>query len=563
MTPPLLNVVTDKAMADLFAVKVGSEVRWDAVNTVWRTYDGIAWRVDRRGHVRELAKNVVTDAAKAALDANDPELARKMLAWHRQQGLSAILELAKSVPGIPALPEDFDRDGWLLNTLTHTVDLRTGVPRPHNPADLLTKVCPAAYDPQAKCPRWLAFLDRIFASNTALIASVQRIVGYTLVGAVLEHAFIVFWGTGANGKTTLTHVLLRLAGDYGMAVRPEVFLDHDADPQGFALADLPGVRVIVGSEISPGRRKLNESLVKSMTGRDRIRASHKYGRPFEFEPVFKPILATNHKPVIEGQDHAIWRRLKLVPFTVTIPESEQDAGLPDKLVEELPGILNWALKGCHEWQHIGLAFPEEVTQATANYRAEQDILGDWIEARCVIQPDIADEIAGLYADYAGWCQDHSETPVKMKRFAGALDDKGFVSVKGAKGKRRRRGIAVASVSETGGASPEVAHPQSCLSESLAPTRVSDFLKSGPDAPPAPPAADPDQVMARVRAALDKEYGPDGAGDGGRSPAEFGRPKVVGWHCPRGGHQHAELWREGPGAPWHCRACRTEAVEGAL
>jgi len=440
MTAPLLNIITDVGMADLFADRIHKKARWDPVNKMWRSYYDGAWRVDHRGHVRELAKETVKEAAGAALEAGDAELAKKILAWHRHQGLSAMLELVKSVEGIPALPQEFDRDGWLLNTLTHTVDLRTGMARAHDPADLLTKTCPAVYDPNAQCPRWQAFLDRIFASNQNVISLLQRIFGMALTGVIREHVFLVFWGTGANGKSTLLHVLLRLVGDYGAAVQPEVFVDRDSDPQGFALADLPGVRVVVAVETKQNR-KLNEPLVKFTTGRDRIRVARKYGQPFEFEPVFKPILATNHKPVIEGQDHAIWRRVKLVPFEVTIPDHEQDPELPDKLLEELPGILNWALAGCYEWQSNGLAFPDEVTQATADYRAEQDVLADWIAARCVVRPDVSDEVAGLYSDYVAWCQDNTDQPISKRRFAQALDDHGFTPVRLHRNTvRGRRGI---------------------------------------------------------------------------------------------------------------------------
>jgi len=503
MRQPPLGVVTDKAMADLFAEKARDRVRWDPISGRWLAYDGNAWRPDHRGYVLELAKQIVIEGVNCAVEEGDSDLALKLLAFHRAKNLSAMLKLSQSVPGVPALPEEFDRNGWLFNTQSHTIDLRTGAPRPHDPADMLTKVCGTGYDPAATCPVWLSFLHRIFGGDQALIGLMKRIFGYSLVGAVREHVFIVLWGTGANGKTTLTHVLLKLVGDYGMAVRPEIFLDGEGDPQGFGLADLPGVRVIVGSEISPGRRKLNESLVKSLTGRDRIRAAHKYGRPFEFEPVFKPILATNHKPAIEGQDHAIWRRMKLVPFSVTISDAEQDTELPDKLAGELPGIMNWALEGCYEWQQKGLEFPNEVTQATAEYRAEQDELGGWIEACCVIRSDVTDEVGALYADYAGWCRDHTETPISMKRFGAALDDKGIVSERGAKGKRRRRGVrrlSVTPVSEAGDASLGVTHPQSYSPESPIRAREGDLPESGSRCvtrhPPEIPWAEVDEALGK-------------------------------------------------------------------
>jgi putative DNA primase/helicase len=439
-SPHVFGKWTDTSVAELWAKRVGQRFRYEPVNRLWREHDGIRYRIDHRGAAVESLKTTISEAAKAAIDTGDSTLAREVLAWHKMPRLMAALKLAESIPGVPVLPHELDADPWLLNTESHTIDLRTGQARDHSPADLITKVCPTVYDPDATCPRWLAFLGRIFGGSEALIGLMQRIFGACLAGVTRENVFLVFHGGGSNGKTVLITVLLRLSGDYGLSIRPEVFLDRESDPQGFGLADLPGVRVVTAAET---RRdgKLNEALVKTTTGRDRLRVAHKFGQFFEFTPVFTPILVTNHRPTIEGQDHAIWRRVKLVPFNVTIPDHEQDHGLADRLMGELPGILNWALDGCLAWQREGFGFPDEVIQATADYRAEQDVLGDWLEARCVVRPDVEDEFGGLYADYVGFSGDRNEQPVNQTRFRMSLDERGFAPVKRSKGVRHRRGIA--------------------------------------------------------------------------------------------------------------------------
>ncbi|MGH7378091.1 MAG: DNA primase family protein, partial [Candidatus Methylomirabilales bacterium] len=237
--------------------------------------------------------------------------------------IRAMLSLAESEPGVPVEPGAFDADPWLFNCLSGTLDLRTGELRPHRREDLLTKLAPVDYDPGAKAPTWTAFLDHIMAGNREVIEYLQRAVGHALTGDVREQVLQFLHGTGANGKTTFLNAILDAVGDYGKQAAPELLTIKYGTEHPTGLADLRGCRFVASIEVEEGKR-LAEVLVKQLTGGDRLKARFMRENFFEFTPTHKIFLAVNHKPVIRGTDHAIWRRIRLVPFTVTIPDAEQD-----------------------------------------------------------------------------------------------------------------------------------------------------------------------------------------------------------------------------------------------
>lgn len=316
--------------------------------------------------------------------------------------------------------EQFDADPWLLNVANGTIDLRTGELREHRREDLLTKLCPVPFDPDATCPTFEGFLDRILP-DPEVHAFVQRAVGYALTGSTREQVLFILWGGGANGKTTLVEALLAVLGDYGLmtptdtiAARRETSIPND-------VARLRGARFVGAIETDENRR-LAEARVKQLTGSDTISARHMRAEWFDFKMSGKLFLATNHKPVIRGTDYAIWRRIRLVPFTITIPDDEKDGALPDKLLAEAPGILRWAVDGCAAWQHEGLGAPEAVSVATDDYRTEQDVLGEFIRDCCSTHPDASCTAAELYDAFADW---HGGRPMNKKTFGLRLQERGF------------------------------------------------------------------------------------------------------------------------------------------
>jgi putative DNA primase/helicase len=333
--------------------------------------------------------------------------------------------VAASEPGIPILPGQLDADPFLLNVRNGTLDLRTGQLREHRREDYLTKLVPVEYDLAASCPNWGRFLQRIMDGNADLIAYLRRVIGYALTGDVTEQCLWFLHGEGQNGKSTFLGTILALTGDYGIQAVPELLMQRVHDQHPTERADLFGRRFVATIETDEGKR-MAESLMKQMTGGDQIRARWMKKDFFEFSPAHKLFLAANHKPTVRGTDFAVWRRIKLVPFTVTIPDDEKDKQLPAKLKAELPGILTWAVRGCLEWRRNGLGEPDEVRQATADYQAEQDTLTGFIQECCFRHQEARCKASALFSAYQEWSGDKFMTP---KAFGMKVKAKGYESSK--------------------------------------------------------------------------------------------------------------------------------------
>lgn len=393
----------------------------------WLIWDSRRWEIDQTGEIERRAKAMVLGIYQEA--ANAPEHLRPMLAKHAIASQSAAkiaasIKLAESEASIRLVAGSFDAHDWLLTCQNGTLDLRTGKLRTPDRTDLLTRAITTAYDPRAQCPQFLAFLDRIFAGNAEMIGYMQRVIGYALTGSTGAQCMFVLYGSGANGKSVLLNVLRALLGDYARNAAPETFLLQKQERIRSDLARLAGCRAVLTVELDEGRR-LSEALVKQMTGGDPITARFLNKNEFEFTPRFKVLMATNHKPVIRGTDYAIWRRIRLIPFTVTIPEAERDTQLTDRLITELPGILAWAIQGCLAWQQSGLQEPAEVLDATSAYRSEMDLIGQFLDDTCVTDPRSRVGCGELYTAYARWCEESGERPLTQRAFGARMTERGF------------------------------------------------------------------------------------------------------------------------------------------
>lgn len=420
--------LNDLGAAERFVAAHGARLRYVHPWQRWLVYDGAHWRPDDSGEPERLHKELLHDVQAAAVNVRDEKRRNAILRYALASGsaghVRSVLELARSEAGIPVQPDELDADPFALNVANGTLDLRKGELRPHDRADLITKLAAVVYDPGATAPRFTEFLDRIFAGDADTIAFVGRYVGYSLTGSTAEQKLAILWGTGQNGKSTLLATLRALLGDYGQQAPAETFLERRGDGIPNDLARMRGARMVVAAEVGEGRR-LNEALVKQMTGGEPITARFMRGEYFEFVPAFTPWLATNHKPEIRGVDLAIWRRVRLVPFTVTIPEDERDNALAAKLRAELPGILNWALAGCLAWQRDGLGSSAAIDAATADYRDESDILGGFITDCCVTGDGIKAKAGDLYARYGYWATANGVEAVKQQAFGRRLADRGY------------------------------------------------------------------------------------------------------------------------------------------
>jgi putative DNA primase/helicase len=342
-----------------------------------------------------------------------------------KNNLQAMVDLASSQEGVAVTPGEFDANPFLLNCLNGTLDLRTGELKRHNRSDLIMKLAPVEYDRQARCPTWLKFLDRILGGDQNLIQFVQKVFGYALTGDVTEKAFFVFHGEGNNGKTTLLETVRRMMGDYAGVMDVDVLMQKSTDAaKERAHADLVGKRFVTCSETDQGQR-LHEARIKLMTGMGKLQGRKIYGSPFEFDPAFKLFMDANHKPEIRGTDNAIWSRVRLVPFNVSIPKEERDKNLGNKLKAELPGILAWAVEGCLRWREEGLGEPAAVASAVEQYRQEMDLVADFLTDCCVLGGEFRESFTALYDAFVAWCETLGEAPMSQRAFATNLDGKGF------------------------------------------------------------------------------------------------------------------------------------------
>jgi putative DNA primase/helicase len=420
--------LTDLANARRFAQEHHQNLRFVARSRQWLVWDGKRWRPDDMGEVSSRAKATVRGlftTAAALTDSGEREKRMRFaLSAQSAKRIAGMIDLAKSEPSIPITQDQLDADPWLLNVENGTLDLRTGALRTHRREDLITKLAPVTYDPTATCPRWEAFLEKIMAGDEDRIRYVQKALGYALSGDTREQCFFILHGTGANGKTTLTAVVAKVAGGYSQHTPTETLLVRRSDTIPNDVARLHGARLVTAAE-AECNRSLAEALVKQLTGGDKIAARFLHGEFFEFTPSFKLFLAVNHKPGIKGTDHAIWRRVRLIPFDVTIPQDEQDRTLPEKLEAERPGILRWLVEGCLAWQLEGLEPPAAVTAATADYRDEMDTVGAFLDECCVRDAETQTLAKRLYDTYKRWCDEHGETPMSKPDFGSRLAEKGF------------------------------------------------------------------------------------------------------------------------------------------
>lgn len=371
--------------------------------------------------------------AEAILDTN----ARKKLATHalnseKRDRLKAMIDLAKDEKTVPALAADLDTNPMLLNVLNGTIDLTTGACLPHNRENLITKLAPVTYKKNAVCPVWSDFLDRVFNGDQDMVRFIKQAVGYTLTGLTVEQIFFLLYGTGSNGKSTFLETLKIMLGDYAKATNFTTFLESKSDTIRNDLAGIAGTRFVVAKEAKSGRG-FDESVVKELTGGDTISARFLRKEYFEFKPTFKIWLAANHKPRIKEQSTGIWRRVRLIPFEIQILEEDADRNFGKKLEAEMPGILNWAIEGCLEWQQAGrLVSPKRVKDATDLYKSESDRLREFIQENC--QTGKASKhnvpLSQIHKVYAAWCKQNDEFPLGKMSFRSALEERGYPSGNG-------------------------------------------------------------------------------------------------------------------------------------
>lgn len=437
ITPSTDDVFVDKSRkfmctelgnAERIANDYGNVIR-HVGDAGWYVWDGKRWKEDRKREIEKITAKVLRKLFKS-----DNEFEQK---WAKQCEKRAIRmnSIKDMIPLVPAEREEFDNHPYLFNVSNGVIDLKTGELLQHDRNYMITKISNVEYDKNAKCPEWVAFLESIFKLPTGetdheVIDFMQRAIGYSLTGDISEQLMFFLFGSGRNGKSTFINTVQNLMGDYGRQTNSETFIKKNNDSSiNNDIARLVGSRFVSAIESEEGQQ-LSESLVKQITGGERISARFLRQEFFEFTPEFKVFFTTNHKPIIKGIDEGIWRRIKLIPFSVTIPKESIDKKLPEKLSFEAAGILNWMIEGCLKWQKMGLNNPTSIALATDKYKEDMDIIEPFVFEKCFINPLAKIEAKILFSAYEKWCYENGEFALKNRTFYRLLETRNLKRERG-------------------------------------------------------------------------------------------------------------------------------------
>lgn len=432
----LSAALTETGNAECFEAKFGADYRFNATLNQWLKWNGVVWQVDLTGKVDDDILTTVRYrrslvASKRFSSSEQMREKNKSLTFllnsENMRSRKNIKQAAQLHRRLVTKIDDYDTSPDLASTLNGTIDLSSGVFRAAERRDYITTQFGTVYDEKATCPRWHAFLQEVFAGDVDLIRFIQKIIGYSLTGSTAEQKMFIFYGFGKNGKTVLINTIDAMLGGYAGKASFKTFDADKKNEQTNDLAALKGKRFVSMVE-SGADRKLNEPLIKEVTGGDKISCRLLYKESFEYFPQFKLFLATNHKPVITRSDYGIWRRIVLIPFTQNFEGKDEDKGLIDKLRAELPGILNWALEGLKLWRLEGLrTLPDAIDSVTEAYKDESDTVGQWREARTehVESPPFVQAL-DAYTDYKNWAEKNHLMPFGIKAFKAELEQKGYV-----------------------------------------------------------------------------------------------------------------------------------------
>lgn len=421
---------SDVGNARRLARRHGGDVRYVSRN--WYVWDGTRYAHDETSEIDRCAKETARSMYHEALGYADDTLRQRLMkhsvASESAAKIRAMIDMAKSELPLAVSSSAMDTNPYLLNCENGTYDFQLHDMRDHRREDLITMSTSQVYDESEVCPMWDEFVLRTFDGNMDVIEFVQRAIGYSLVGVTTEQVLFFCYGTGANGKSTFLETVRHVVGDYARTADFSTFATQRGGHSGPRndIMRLRNARFVTAIEFDAGRA-LDEVIIKQLTGGDTVSARRLYSESEEFRPTFTPWIAGNHKPVIKGTDEAIWRRLRLIPFNVTIPHGERDPHLRTRLETESPGILRWAIRGAESWQMMGLRPPQEVLMATQSYRNEMDTIEPFLEARTIRELNARTKASDLYNAYKQWAEESGEEPIARMLFSLRMGEKGFVS----------------------------------------------------------------------------------------------------------------------------------------
>jgi len=435
---------SDHGNAERLAARHGDEIRYVPAWGRWIVFHGGRWHLDHgetfvSALAAELGRQLLEHVGDVYHDADAMKALRRwVVKCESVVGVAATLRAARSLPGLAIDHELLDGEGWLLNAANGTIDLRTGELRPHRPSDLLRMRASVPFEAAATAPAWSAFLATILPDDEVR-SFVQRLLGVVLLGEHREEVLPICVGGGANGKSTLTRIVSKVLGDYAEVTTRDLFLALKHDTHPTAKADLFRIRFSHSGELPAGAR-LDEAQVKELTGGDRVKARRMREDFWAFDPTHTFWLHANHRPLIDGTDDAIWRRVLLIPFDVQIPPAERDPELARRIVDtEAPGVLNWMLDGLRAYRADGLRVPDAVRAATVAYRQESDTVAAFlVEAGLVFGPGKAISTNDLMKAHGEWfAAAGTDGPEKAhyQRLVAVLKERGVTQGRSKAGRR--------------------------------------------------------------------------------------------------------------------------------
>lgn len=426
---------SDVGNAERLVAMFGKNIRYNPIRKKWFIWSGKYWEVDTSGKIETMARKVIRKLQQEGIELPSCEentklkerISQYVLRSESDAKIKAMINQAKTQNAL--IIKETDKNGYQLNLLNGTLNLKTGLLEKHNRKDFITRIVNIEYEPQTQCPNWIEFINKIFLDNKELINYIQKSIGYSITGDADLQCFYILHGRGSNGKGTFIKTVMTLLGDYAGLLKGNSLMEKMGDEGARGdLAKLQNKYFVCVNELEEGR-SFDEALVKSLSSGsgEAIPVRRMYEEEFDLHPTFKMWMTTNKLPKVKGTDEGIWRRIRKIPFEYSFEndENKNEKFFEELLLPEISGVLNWALEGCLKWQQEGMKLPEIVKFAIDDYRSDMDPVQRFLSEECIISETCKAPISRLYEIYSDWCHENKEYVLSSIKFSKKLSEKGF------------------------------------------------------------------------------------------------------------------------------------------